>query len=190
MRGLRGVRRSWVVAALALIGGCADVRTAGDAPRMAWAELRNSSGESVGSAVLREAGDQVQIVIQASGLAPGRHGVHLHAVGRCEPPGFQSAGGHFNPAGKKHGLESAEGPHAGDLPDLDVDATGRVQYTTMTNRVTLGTGPTSIFDADGSAIVIHAGPDDQRTDPSGNSGDRILCGVLVAGPTSGFLPAP
>jgi Cu-Zn family superoxide dismutase len=191
MRGRRGVTRGWVVAAAALMAGCGGGRmSASDPALMAWAELRDQSGESVGSAILREQDGQVRIVVQVSGLAPGRHGVHLHTVGRCEPPGFQSAGGHFNPLGKQHGLQSATGPHAGDLPDLEVDANGRAQYVAVTDRVTLGTGPTSLFDADGSAIVVHAGEDDQRTDPSGNSGDRILCGVLVAGPTSGFLPRP
>ena len=185
------MRRSWIVAAAALVSGCTGARmSASDPPRMAWAELRDKSGESVGSAVLREEDGHVRIVVQASGLTPGRHGVHVHAVGRCEPPGFQSAGGHFNPLAKQHGLDSATGPHAGDLPDLEVDARGRTEYVAVTPRLTLGPGPTSIFDADGSAIVIHAAADDQRTDPSGNSGDRVLCGVLVAGPTSGFLPRP
>jgi Cu-Zn family superoxide dismutase len=182
---------AWFVMATALLGGCAGGRpSAQDQPRMAWAELRDQSGESIGSAVLREEGSQIRLVVQASGLTPGRHGIHVHAVGRCEQPGFQSAGGHFNPLGKKHGLESAAGPHAGDLPDLEADASGHVQYVAVTDRVTLGPGSTSIFDADGSAIVIHAAADDQRTDPSGNSGDRIVCGVLISGPTSGFLPRP
>jgi Cu-Zn family superoxide dismutase len=185
------MRRIGIVAAAALLAGCAGGRTAtSDPSRMAWAELRDPSGESVGSAVLREEGGQVRLVVQASGLTPGRHGIHVHAVGRCEPPGFQSAGGHFNPLGKQHGLESATGPHAGDLPDLEADARGRAEYVAVTPRLTLGPGPTSIFDADGSAIVIHAAADDQRTDPSGNSGNRILCGVIVAGPVSGLLPRP
>jgi Cu-Zn family superoxide dismutase len=103
-------------------------------------------------------------------------------VGRCEPPTFQSAGGHFNPLGKKHGLENPEGAHGGDLPDLEVDASGRIEYVVVTDRVALAPGPTSVFDADGSAVVIHARADDQRTDPSGNSGERLLCGQLVTGP--------
>ena len=157
---------------------------------MAWAELKNASGESVGSAVLQQEDGRVRIVVQASGLTPGRHGIHVHAVGRCEPPAFQSAGGHFNPLGKKHGLENPEGAHGGDLPELEANASGRTEYVAVTDRLTLGTGPTSIFDTDGSAIVIHEKPDDQRTDPSGNSGERVLCGQLVAGPTTGFLPRP
>lgn len=186
------MRRSGIVAAVALlIAGCAGGRMSASAPpRMAWAELRDPSGESVGSAVLREEDGQVRLVVQASGLTPGRHGVHVHAVGRCESPGFQSAGGHFNPLDKQHGLESAAGPHAGDLPSLEADARGRAEYVAVTPRLTLGPGPTSIFDADGSALVIHAAEDDQRTDPTGNSGNRVLCGVIVAGPTSGLLPRP
>jgi len=191
MRGLRGMRRGWLAAAAALIGGCAGARTpANEPPRMAWAELRDQSGGSVGSAVLRQEDGRVRIVVQAGGLAPGRHGIHVHAMGRCEPPGFQSADGHFNPLGKKHGLENPEGAHGGDLPDLEADASGRTEYVAVTDRLTLGPGPTSIFHTDGSAIVIHAAADDQRTDPSGNSGDRLVCGVLVGGPTNGLLPRP
>jgi Cu-Zn family superoxide dismutase len=172
----------------ALVAGCATgARAASEPSQIAWAELRNASGASVGSALLRQEDGRVRIVVQATGLAPGHHGIHVHAVGQCEAPAFQTAGAHFNPLGKKHGLESPEGPHGGDLPDLEADANGRVEYVAITDRITLGSGPTSIFDADGSALVIHQQPDDQRTDPSGNSGDRILCRQLVAGPTSGLL---
>jgi Cu-Zn family superoxide dismutase len=114
----------------------------------------------------------------------------VHAVGQCEAPSFQSAGDHFNPLGKKHGLENSEGAHGGDLPDLEADASGRTEYVAVTDRITLATGSTSIFDTDGSTVVIHEKPDDQRTDPSGNSGERLLCGLLVSGPTSGFVPRP
>jgi Cu-Zn family superoxide dismutase len=177
------------LAAAAALGGCAERRlAAAERPREAWAELKNADGQSMGSALFREESGRVRLVVQAQGLSPGRHGVHLHAVGQCEPPAFQSAGGHFNPLARKHGLESAEGPHAGDLPDLEADAGGRVQYVAVTDRVTLAPGPASLLDADGSALVVHAQPDDQRTDPSGNSGDRVLCG-RIAGPAAGAAAA-
>ncbi len=108
----------------------------------------------------------------------------------ASPPHSRARAAHFNPLGKKHGLESPEGPHGGDLPDVEADASGRMEYVAVTDRMTLASGPTSIFDADGSAIVIHEQPDDQRTDPSGNSGERLLCGQLVVGPTSSFSRAP
>jgi Cu-Zn family superoxide dismutase len=183
MRGLDGrTAAGWILVIAAVTGACAERRVSASGPsHEAWAELKNTEGQSVGSAVLREEDGRVRIVVQAGGLTPGRHGIHIHAVGRCEQPTFQSAGDHVNPLGKKHGLESAEGPHDGDLPDLEADANGRAEYVAVTNRITLAPGPTSMFDADGSAVVVHANADDQRTDPSGNSGDRVLCGQLVSG---------
>ena len=123
---------------------------------------------------------RVGLVVQARGLSPGEHGVHVHAVGRCDPPGFTTAGDHFNPLARKHGLEASEGPHAGDLPNLRADPGGSARYEATTDRITLSGGASTAFDADGSALVIHARPDDQRTDPSGNSGDRVICGVARA----------
>jgi superoxide dismutase, Cu-Zn family len=188
MRGVdktRAAGRLLVVVAV-LTGACAERRTSAIEPaREAWAELRNAQGQSVGSAVFREDDGRVRIVVQAGGLTPGRHGIHVHAVGRCDPPTFESAGDHFNPLGRKHGLENPEGAHGGDLPDLEADASGRTEYVTVMDRITLAPGPTSVFDADGSAVVIHAKADDQRTDPSGNSGERVLCGRLVSGPGIG-----
>ena len=112
-------------------------------------------------------------------LPPGQKGVHIHEVGKCEGPQFTSAGGHFNPDKKQHGTLNPQGAHAGDLPNISVDGYGVGQLETTTNRITLGAGPTSVFDADGSAIVIHAAADDFKTDPTGNSGGRSVCGVIV-----------
>jgi Cu-Zn family superoxide dismutase len=170
-----------------LVGACAEPRAASSersADRLleAFAELKNGQGASVGSAVLREDGGRVRVVVQARGLTPGRHAIHIHGVGRCDPPAFLSAGDHFSPRGKAHGLENPAGAHAGDLPNLEADQSGAVRYVADTDRVTLGAGPNSLLDADGSTIVIHAQPDDQRTDPSGNSGERVLCGRIVPRP--------
>jgi Cu-Zn family superoxide dismutase len=101
-------------------------------------------------------------------------------VGKCDGPAFTSAGGHFNPAGKKHGLKSTDGPHAGDLPNMLVAKDGAGRFEALTDAITLRAGGLSIFDTDGSAMVVHAGADDNMTDPTGNSGDRVACGIIVA----------
>ena len=159
-----------------MLSGCATIEAGSP---QATAELKNAKGEAVGSASLWEDANGVRIAAQVRGISAGRHGIHIHAVGKCDPPEFTTAGGHFNPGGKKHGLKTSAGPHAGDLPNLVVgaDGTGRLEYPTR--LVTLGSGPTSLFDADGSALVLHANPDDETTDPTGNSGGRIACGVVT-----------
>ncbi|MGH7673092.1 MAG: superoxide dismutase family protein [Gemmatimonadales bacterium] len=147
----------------------------------ALASLRNGSGEVVGLATLTEEAGRVRVLVEAT-LPPGKHGIHLHEVGTCDPAAFTSAGGHHNPLGGRHGLESPGGPHAGDLPNLDAGPVSPVRYEVVTDRVTLRDGPASLFDADGSALVIHAVEDDQRTDPAGNSGARLVCGVIKRAP--------
>ena len=119
------------------------------------------------------------MVLEAKGVPPGAHGVHLHEVGKCEGPSFDSAGGHMNPDGKSHGLLNPAGPHAGDLPNLTVESGGTGRLETMNTRITLAAGPASILDSDGTALVIHTSPDDFTTDPAGGSGARIACGVVV-----------
>ena len=148
----------------------------------AVAELTNTSGQSVGTARFTQAGNVVRILVEAKGLPPGPHGAHVHAVGKCDPPDFNSAGPHFNPTNKQHGALNPQGSHAGDLPNLTVgpDGTGRMETTT--EQLSLGSGPSSVWDADGSALVVHANADDFKTDPTGNSGARVACGVLVKAP--------
>ncbi len=155
----------------------------------AVAPLRNAEGQVLGMAIFTQEPQGVRISVTVKGLSPGEHGIHIHAVGKCEPPDFLSAGPHFNPTNKKHGLNNPEGPHAGDLPNLVVSEDGSAVYEQITDRVTLMPGELSLFDEDGSALVIHAGPDDQMTDPAGNSGARVLCGVITPMKTAS-VPLP
>jgi len=141
--------------------------------------VRSSAGTSLGTLRLDRAGAGVRVMGTLSGLPPGTHGIHFHDVGRCDPPDFASAGAHLNPTGALHGLENPLGPHAGDLPNLTVNAAGEAVVDLTTARVTLDAeAQRGLFTGDGTAIVVHANADDQRTDPSGNSGDRIACGVV------------
>src|SRR5574337_1011281 len=148
------------------------------APKKAKADLTNAKGDRVGTARLTQKAQGVELALKVSNLPPGVHGFHIHAVGKCEPPDFKSAGGHFNPQGKKHGLENPEGAHAGDMPNLTVGKSGKAQATFTAKGATLGEGEGSLFGPDGTALVIHADPDDEKTDPAGNSGARIACGVI------------
>jgi Cu-Zn family superoxide dismutase len=142
-------------------------------------ELKNAKGEAVGSAAITAAGSGVSIALDVKGLTPGEHGIHVHGVAKCEAPGFTTAGPHFNPDMKKHGMQNPEGPHAGDMMNFTVAADGTAKTTVTDQHVSLGTGANSIFANGGTALVIHAGPDDMKTDPSGNSGDRIACGTIT-----------
>lgn len=147
----------------------------------AVADLRDANAAPVGRAVFTQslANGGVWIEVVISGLSPGVHGIHIHAVGNCVAPAFTSAGGHFNPEGARHGLESPGGPHAGDLPNLVATPGRTVAYPVASYRITLGPGPLSLFDADGSALVVHAQPDDNVSDPAGNAGGRVACGVIT-----------
>ncbi len=141
----------------------------------ATAELKTASGQSVGSAAFYEEKDGIRIVVKATGLPPGAHGFHIHAVAKCDPPDFASAGGHFNPTGKSHGLQNPAGPHAGDLPNLVIGADGKGTLEYTSRLISVGSGSNAVAVA---SVVIHAGPDDGRTDPAGNSGARIACSVV------------
>ncbi|HMD96963.1 MAG TPA: superoxide dismutase family protein [Terriglobia bacterium] len=145
----------------------------------AKADLVNAQGAKVGSAELTQTPDGVKIDVTVSGLTPGLHGFHIHAVGKCDGPDFKSAGGHFNPYGKKHGLKNPDGAHAGDMENLEVVADGTGKAEVVDKQVTLGEGSNSLFHDGGTAIVIHASPDDEMTDPAGNAGARVACGPIV-----------
>lgn len=146
----------------------------------ATAELKDKDGRTVGMASFHETGRGVRVRLEVNGLSAGLHAVHIHAVGKCDAPAFTSAGGHFNPAQKKHGYNSPDGAHAGDLPNMLVAKDGSGRFEALTDAVTLRSGANSVFDADGSALVVHVGVDDHVTDPTGNAGDRAACGVITA----------
>lgn len=171
----------------ALLTSCthAATTTTGGAERRATATLQDPAGDNVGTVTLTQAGEgPVSVAVRLTGVPAGAHGIHFHAVGSCDATGatpFGSAGSHFNPAGKQHGLDNPAGPHAGDLPNVQVAADGTGSASFTTDRISLGAGTTSVFDADGTAVILHAGSDDQRTDPAGNSGARMACGVVTRG---------
>ncbi|MBY0300494.1 MULTISPECIES: superoxide dismutase family protein [Sphingomonas] len=140
----------------------------------ATAMLATATGAPVGRATATDVAGGVRFTIDATGMPPGTHGAHVHMVGRCDAPDFASAGGHWNPTGMKHGAMNPQGPHQGDLPNLVIANDGRGTIAATIPGATL----TALMDADGAAMVIHAQPDDLKTDPSGNSGGRIACGVF------------
>jgi superoxide dismutase, Cu-Zn family len=176
--------RFWLLAlsaAALVLASPASAEDKASPARKAQAVLRDASGKEVGTAIFSTTPSGALLDLNLTAIPPGVHAVHVHAVGKCDGPDFKSAGPHFNPDQTKHGILSPEGPHAGDLPNLHVPADGKLEVEILDPVVTLSQ-EAALLDADGSSIVIHAGPDDYTTDPAGNSGDRIACGVITASP--------
>jgi len=144
-------------------------------------ELKDTKGADVGAATILSKGSGVEVKLDLKNLPPGVHAVHFHQKPQCDPPDFKSAGGHFNPTNKQHGFDNPQGHHSGDMMNFNVKPNGTAKATVKDNDVVLGNGSdsNSLLANGGTSIMIHAGPDDYKTDPAGNSGDRIACGTVT-----------
>ena len=174
------------IVVLALVAGCARSATVGSpnasispsAPQ-ATAVMHDAAGRTLGTLTLVDASQGILVSGRLTGLPPGEHALHLHAIGKCDAPGFTTSGGHWNPTSREHGTMNPNGPHFGDLPTLTVGPDSAVTITAVTPGGTLH-GANALLDADGAAVVIHAVADDNRSNPAGNAGGRIACGVVTA----------
>src|SRR5688500_6304438 len=174
------MRTIGLMAAALVVTGCGILGGGSSEPSpvsRARVDLRNATGSSVGTVTLDNTAQGVLMTATLSGLPPGTHGFHFHTVGQCAPT-FEAAGEHFNPAKKQHGLRNSAGPHAGDLPNLNVPESGTVRLEMVASGVSLGSGKNNLLDGNGSALVVHTFADDNVTDPAGNSGTRVACGVV------------
>ena len=174
--------RSLLVSVLAsVVAGSALARdvAASRQARPVIVKLADAKGDSIGTATLSTAPGGVKIALAVKGLAPGQHAIHVHQTAKCEGPAFTSAGGHFNPEHKQHGIDNPQGPHAGDMPNFTVDSTGHSSATVVAPGITLADGPHSVFTGGGTALVIHEKADDMKSDPAGNAGARVACGVIT-----------
>ncbi len=174
MRPMVFVTAAFGALAIAPLTGCVTGEPTGGTPMA----LVNSSGQTIGTVRAWQTAGGVSFRINAAGLPHGVHGIHVHPIGRCDPPDFASAGTHWNPAGRQHGLNNRQGPHAGDLPNVTVAANGVLQATVVLPHATLA----ELLDADGASILIHANADDYVSQPSGNSGPKIACAVINGSP--------
>ena len=178
------MRRLWIGGLALGLAACAtsarqeEVAEPDAAPASVGADVLDSAGRTLARATITQSGDGLRLRIEASGMNPGAYGAHIHAIGRCNQPGFSSAGSHWNPTGRQHGKDNPAGMHKGDLPNLLVGADGGGSFEIDIPHARISGAADVLLDSDGASVVIHAAPDDFRTDPSGNSGARIACGVL------------
>jgi superoxide dismutase, Cu-Zn family len=176
-----------VIAVVALLVIAPPLTAHGEVEPTAFATLRNREGTNVGRVALRETREGLLVTLDLLGAAPGPHALHIHSVGRCERPDFESAGDHFNPDERQHGFLAPNGPHAGDLPNIFVPHSGYLSVEMLAPNLRLGDGSAhALLDADGAAVVMHAGMDDQTSQPAGDAGMRLACGVVHRPPASSW----